>query len=70
MKESCETKPYTLCFLGFLMEFLKEMAEYHQTKEIRDVETQTSPALLSKDSLGNCRLLIISSLCFLLGGRK
>ncbi|XP_053772987.1 centriole and centriolar satellite protein OFD1 isoform X2 [Desmodus rotundus] len=43
---------------GFLMEFLKEMAEYHQTKEIRDVETQTSPALLSKDSLAEKLQLI------------
>lgn len=43
---------------GFLIEFLKEMAEYHQTKEIRDMETQTSPALLSKDSLAEKLQLI------------
>lgn len=57
MKESCETKPYILCFSGFLIEFLKQVAEYHQTKEIRDMETQTSPALLSRDSLGNVGFL-------------
>ncbi|XP_045711979.1 oral-facial-digital syndrome 1 protein isoform X2 [Phyllostomus hastatus] len=43
---------------GFLIEFLKEMAEYHQTKEIRDMETQTSPAPLSKDSLAEKLQLI------------
>ncbi|XP_036902215.1 oral-facial-digital syndrome 1 protein isoform X2 [Sturnira hondurensis] len=43
---------------GFLLEFLKEMAEYHQTKEIRDVETQTSATLLGKDSLAEKLQLI------------
>ncbi|XP_037013362.2 centriole and centriolar satellite protein OFD1 isoform X2 [Artibeus jamaicensis] len=43
---------------GFLLEFLKEMAEYHQTKEIRDMETQTSTTLLSKDSLAEKLQLI------------
>ncbi|XP_023609493.1 oral-facial-digital syndrome 1 protein isoform X8 [Myotis lucifugus] len=36
---------------GFLVEFLKEMAEYHQAKETCDIDTQTSPMLPSKDSL-------------------
>ncbi|XP_006759135.1 PREDICTED: oral-facial-digital syndrome 1 protein isoform X1 [Myotis davidii] len=36
---------------GFLVEFLKEMAEYHQAKETCDVDTQTSPMLPCKDSL-------------------
>ncbi|XP_036914027.1 oral-facial-digital syndrome 1 protein-like [Sturnira hondurensis] len=43
---------------GFLMEFLKEMAEYHEIKETRDMDTQTSPALLSKDSLAEKLQLI------------
>lgn len=47
----------TLCFLGFLVEFLKEMAEYHQAKETCDIDTQTNPMLPSKDSLGNCSLV-------------
>ena len=57
MKESCEKKPYMLCLLGFLMQFLKEMAEYHQTKASCNMETQTDSALPIKDSLGNCGLL-------------
>ncbi|XP_036162069.1 oral-facial-digital syndrome 1 protein isoform X9 [Myotis myotis] len=36
---------------GFLVEFLKEMAEYHQAKETCDIDTQTSPMLPIKDSL-------------------
>ncbi|KAM4818398.1 centriole and centriolar satellite protein OFD1 isoform 2-T2 [Thomomys bottae] len=36
---------------GFLMNFLKELAEFHQAKEICDVETQTSSSFLTKDSL-------------------
>ncbi|XP_036876495.2 centriole and centriolar satellite protein OFD1 isoform X1 [Manis javanica] len=36
---------------GFLMQFLKELAEYHQPKESCDMETQTSPTLPSKDCL-------------------
>ncbi|XP_050016524.1 centriole and centriolar satellite protein OFD1 isoform X5 [Alexandromys fortis] len=36
---------------GFLMSFLKELAEYHQTKEGCDVETQTSDTFPSKVSL-------------------
>ncbi|KAM5335643.1 centriole and centriolar satellite protein OFD1-like [Glossophaga mutica] len=43
---------------GFLMEFLKEMAEYHQIKETRDMDTQTSPTFLSKDSLAEKLQLI------------
>ncbi|XP_045685913.1 oral-facial-digital syndrome 1 protein-like [Phyllostomus hastatus] len=43
---------------GFLMEFLKEMAEYHQIKETRDMDTQTSPMFLSKDSLAEKLQLI------------
>lgn len=66
MRESCEMKLYTLCFPGFLMEFLKEMAAYHQAKETYDVGTQTSPVFSSKDSLGNYRLLSeFQFFCFL-----
>ncbi|CAO2624027.1 Centriole and centriolar satellite protein OFD1 [Lemmus lemmus] len=36
---------------GFLMSFLKELAEYHQTKESCNVETQTSDTFPSKVSL-------------------
>ncbi|XP_036768853.2 centriole and centriolar satellite protein OFD1 isoform X1 [Manis pentadactyla] len=36
---------------GFLMQFLKELAEYYQPKESCDMETQTSPPLPSKDCL-------------------
>nr|KAF6398605.1 hypothetical protein HJG59_013470 [Molossus molossus] len=36
---------------GFLVEFLKEMAEYHQAKETCDMNTQTNPTFPSKDSL-------------------
>uniref|UniRef100_D3ZUD5 Ofd1 centriole and centriolar satellite protein n=3 Tax=Rattus norvegicus TaxID=10116 RepID=D3ZUD5_RAT len=36
---------------GFLMSFLKELAEYHQTKESCDVETQTSTTFPSQVSL-------------------
>lgn len=36
---------------GFLMSFLKELAEYHQTKESRDMETQTSTTFPSQVSL-------------------
>ncbi|XP_069896956.1 centriole and centriolar satellite protein OFD1 isoform X3 [Dipodomys merriami] len=36
---------------GFLMNFLRELAEFHQAKEICDVETQTSSTFLTKDSL-------------------
>ncbi|XP_037368591.1 centriole and centriolar satellite protein OFD1 isoform X2 [Talpa occidentalis] len=35
---------------GFLMHFLKELAEYHQTKASCDVETQTAP-FAGKDTL-------------------
>lgn len=48
------------CFLGFLMEFLKQMAAYHQAKETCDTGTQTSPSTQtfpSEDPLGNCSLL-------------
>lgn len=40
---------------GFLMHFLKELAEYHQAKESCNMETQTS-STLSRDSLGNYSL--------------
>ena len=53
MKESCETKLYTLCLLGFLMQFLKELAEYHQAKESCSMGTQTTSTFPVKDSLGN-----------------
>lgn len=36
---------------GFLITFLKELAEYHQSKESCDMETQTSSTLLCKVSL-------------------
>ncbi|XP_023489676.1 centriole and centriolar satellite protein OFD1 isoform X8 [Equus caballus] len=36
---------------GFLMQFLKELAEYHQAKESCDAGTQTSSTFPSKDSL-------------------
>ncbi|XP_054978355.1 centriole and centriolar satellite protein OFD1 isoform X2 [Sorex araneus] len=42
---------------GFLMEFLKELAEYHQPKVICDVETQTS-SLPNRDSLAEKLQLI------------
>ncbi|XP_027625472.1 oral-facial-digital syndrome 1 protein isoform X4 [Tupaia chinensis] len=43
---------------GFLMLFLKELAEYHQAKESCDMETQTSPAFPSKNSLADKLRLI------------
>lgn len=64
MKQSCEMKLYALCFLGFLMQFLKELAEYHQAKESCDAGTQTSSTFPSKDSLGNYSSFIISVLLF------
>ncbi|XP_022374035.1 oral-facial-digital syndrome 1 protein isoform X2 [Enhydra lutris kenyoni] len=36
---------------GFLMQFLRELAEYHQSKASRDTETQTNSTFPSKDSL-------------------
>ncbi|KAM6151452.1 centriole and centriolar satellite protein OFD1 [Rhynchocyon petersi] len=36
---------------GFLMQFLKELAKYHQAKEICDMGTQTSQTFPIKDSL-------------------
>ena len=54
MKERCETKLYTLCLSGFLIQFLKELAKYHQNKESCNMETQTSSTFPVKDSLGNC----------------
>ncbi|XP_044091207.1 oral-facial-digital syndrome 1 protein isoform X4 [Neovison vison] len=36
---------------GFLMQFLRELAEYHQSKASRDMETQTNSTFPSKDSL-------------------
>jgi len=42
---------------GFLMQFLRELAEYHQSKVSRDMETQTNSTFPSKDSLGNYSLL-------------
>uniref|UniRef100_A0A8D2DMY1 OFD1 centriole and centriolar satellite protein n=1 Tax=Sciurus vulgaris TaxID=55149 RepID=A0A8D2DMY1_SCIVU len=43
---------------GFLINFLKELAEYHQTKETCDMETQTSSTCPSKDSLAEKLQLI------------
>ncbi|XP_042638468.1 oral-facial-digital syndrome 1 protein [Orycteropus afer afer] len=43
---------------GFLMQFLKELAEYHQTRESCDTETQTSPTFPNKDSLAEKLRLI------------
>ncbi|XP_008050869.1 oral-facial-digital syndrome 1 protein [Carlito syrichta] len=43
---------------GFLMHFLKELADYHQTKEICDTETQTSSTFPSKYSLAEKLRLI------------
>ncbi|XP_032141810.1 oral-facial-digital syndrome 1 protein isoform X4 [Sapajus apella] len=42
---------------GFLMHFLKELAEYHQTKEGCNMETQTS-SIFSRDSLAEKLQLI------------
>jgi oral-facial-digital syndrome 1 protein len=39
------------------MNFLKELAEYHQAKESCDMETQTSSTFPIKDSLGNYTVL-------------
>ncbi|XP_047572926.1 oral-facial-digital syndrome 1 protein-like isoform X2 [Lutra lutra] len=36
---------------GFLMQFLRTLAEYHQSKESCDMETQTNSTFPSKDSL-------------------
>ncbi|XP_059242385.1 centriole and centriolar satellite protein OFD1-like isoform X3 [Mustela nigripes] len=36
---------------GFLMQFLRTLAEYHQSKKSCDMETQTNSAFPSKDSL-------------------
>ncbi|XP_030874620.1 oral-facial-digital syndrome 1 protein isoform X4 [Leptonychotes weddellii] len=43
---------------GFLMQFLRELAEYHQSKVSRDMETQTSSTFPSKDSLAEKLQLI------------
>ncbi|XP_057574353.1 centriole and centriolar satellite protein OFD1 isoform X5 [Hippopotamus amphibius kiboko] len=43
---------------GFLMQFLKELAEYHQAKESCNMETQTSSAFPIKDSLAEKLQLI------------
>ncbi|XP_062939613.1 centriole and centriolar satellite protein OFD1 isoform X3 [Cynocephalus volans] len=43
---------------GFLMQFLRELAEYHQAKESCDMETQTSSTFPSKDSLAEKLQLI------------
>ncbi|XP_057166100.1 centriole and centriolar satellite protein OFD1 isoform X8 [Ursus arctos] len=43
---------------GFLMQFLRELAEYHQSKASCDMETQTSSAFPSKDSLAEKLQLI------------
>ncbi|XP_006835758.1 PREDICTED: oral-facial-digital syndrome 1 protein [Chrysochloris asiatica] len=43
---------------GFLLQFLKEMVDYHQPKESCDVETQTSPAFPNRDSLAEKLRLI------------
>nr|XP_035963472.1 oral-facial-digital syndrome 1 protein-like isoform X5 [Halichoerus grypus] len=43
---------------GFLMQFLRELAEYHQSKVSRDMETQTNSTFPSKDSLAEKLQLI------------
>ncbi|XP_014646596.1 PREDICTED: oral-facial-digital syndrome 1 protein isoform X2 [Ceratotherium simum simum] len=43
---------------GFLMQFLKELAEYHQAKERCDAETQTNSTFSHKDSLAEKLQLI------------
>ncbi|XP_008570172.1 PREDICTED: oral-facial-digital syndrome 1 protein isoform X3 [Galeopterus variegatus] len=43
---------------GFLLQFLRELAEYHQAKESCDVETQTSSTFPNKDSLAEKLQLI------------
>nr|XP_020750589.1 oral-facial-digital syndrome 1 protein isoform X3 [Odocoileus virginianus texanus] len=43
---------------GFLMQFLKELAEYHQNKESCNMETQTSSTFPVKDSLAEKLQLI------------
>ncbi|KAF7470337.1 centriole and centriolar satellite protein OFD1 isoform X2 [Marmota monax] len=43
---------------GFLINFLKELAEYHQAKETCDMETQTSSTCPNKDSLAEKLQLI------------
>jgi oral-facial-digital syndrome 1 protein len=46
-------KTMYVTLLGFLMSFLKELAEYYQAKESCDAETQTSTTFPSQVSLGN-----------------
>ncbi|XP_037668644.1 oral-facial-digital syndrome 1 protein-like [Choloepus didactylus] len=43
---------------GFLIQFLNELAEYHQAKESCDMETQTSSTFPSRDSLAEKLQLI------------
>ncbi|XP_039089816.1 oral-facial-digital syndrome 1 protein isoform X2 [Hyaena hyaena] len=43
---------------GFLLQFLREVAEYHQSRASCDVETQTSSAFPGKDSLAEKLQLI------------
>ncbi|XP_065772288.1 centriole and centriolar satellite protein OFD1 isoform X2 [Muntiacus reevesi] len=43
---------------GFLIQFLKELAEYHQNKKSRNMETQTSSTFPVKDSLAEKLQLI------------
>ncbi|XP_064429809.1 centriole and centriolar satellite protein OFD1 isoform X1 [Mirounga angustirostris] len=43
---------------GFLMQFLRELAEYHQSKVSHDMETQTNSTFPSKDSLAEKLQLI------------
>ncbi|XP_055294705.1 centriole and centriolar satellite protein OFD1 isoform X2 [Moschus berezovskii] len=42
---------------GFLIQFLKELAEYHQNKESCNMETQTSSTFPVKDSLEKLQLI-------------
>lgn len=51
MKERCETKLYTLCLSGFLIQFLKELAKYHQNKESCNMETRQVQHFQSKTFL-------------------
>ncbi|XP_040325034.1 centriole and centriolar satellite protein OFD1 isoform X6 [Herpailurus yagouaroundi] len=50
-KLHAETVLCALCLVGFLMEFLKEVAEYRQSRASCDVGTQTSSTLPGQDSL-------------------
>ncbi|XP_077637129.1 centriole and centriolar satellite protein OFD1, partial [Crocuta crocuta] len=65
--QTFKDRVFTFCFLpgnwvshrkGFLLQFLREVAEYHQSRASCDVETQTSSAFPGKDSLAEKLQLI------------